>query len=52
MLIQVQRNNELDQVHIFQYIYFYSFQVYQQVIMYRFEQTNRGNHLGFLTLII
>ena len=40
--------NKLDQVHIFQYTCFQSLQIHLQVIMYRFEHTNRGNHRDFL----
>ena len=47
MLIMVQLINKLDQVHIFQCIYFGRFQIHLQVIMYHFERTNYGIHLDF-----
>ena len=40
--------NEQDQVYIFQYIYFESFQIHLQVIMYHFERTSHDTHLDFL----
>ena len=48
MLIQMQIKNELDQVHIFQYIYFESFQIHLQAIMYHFEHINHDNNQDFL----
>ena len=48
MLIQLQVKNVQDQVHIFHYIYFKSFQVHQKVIKYHFKHTNYVIHLNFL----
>ena len=42
----VQTRNERDQVHIFQYTCFESFQIHLQAIMYRFEHTSHDNHIG------
>ena len=40
--------SELDQVYIFQCIYFKSFQIHQQVKMYHYECANHDTHLDFL----
>ena len=52
MLILVETKNEQDQVHIFQYICFYNFQMHQQVIKYRFEHTSPDTRQGFLFQIL
>ena len=48
MLIQMQVKNELDQVHIFQYIDIKCFQIHLQAIMYHFECINHDNNQYFL----
>ena len=47
MPILVQIENEEDQVHLFQCVYFLSFQIHLQVILYHSEHTNHDNHLYF-----
>ena len=47
MLILVLTKNEQDQVPIFQYTPFSSFQAHLQAAMYRFQQTNYGNRQDF-----
>ena len=49
MLILVLIETEQDQVYMFQYICFKSFQINLLVITYHFEHTNHDNHLDFLT---
>ena len=48
MLIQGLMKNEQDQVHVFQYIYFKSFQIHLQVIMNHSEYTSHDTHIYFL----
>ena len=48
MLIQVLIKNEQDQADIFQYTYFYNFQIYLQAMMYHFEYIDLANHPGYL----
>ena len=43
----MQIENDQDQVHRFQYIYFQNFKIHVQVIMYHFEHTNQDNYLYF-----
>ena len=52
MLIQVQKENEQDEAHIFQYNYFESFQIHQLTIMYHFEHINYGNHYNINIFIM
>ena len=40
--------NDQHKVHIFQYIYFETFQIHLQVIVYRFEHINHKIHLNVL----
>ena len=47
MLIQLLINIEQDQVHIFQCIYFESFQTHLQVIMHYSEHANHDIRLDF-----
>ena len=46
MLILVQKENEEDQIHVFQDAYFGSSQIHQLTIMYRFEHAN--HHIQFI----
>ena len=48
MIMHVLIKNEQDQVHIFEYIYFESFQTHLQAIMYHFERTSHDIPLDFL----
>ena len=48
MLILVPIKIKLNQVHVFQYIYFESFQIHLQVIIHHFECTNHDIHLDCL----
>ena len=47
MLNLVLIENEPDQVHIFQYIYFKSVQIHLQELMYHFERRNHDNNHDF-----
>ena len=47
MLILMLVKIELDQAHIFQYIFFENFQTDLQVIPFNFERTNHDIHLDF-----
>ena len=49
MLILVQKENEEDQIHIFQDAYFGSSQIHQLTIMYRFEHANHHIQLIFFS---
>ena len=44
----MQRENEKDQVQIFQYTYSKSSQIHQQAKMYCFDHTNHDIHLNVL----
>ena len=48
MLIIVQIENEQVHFHIFQCIYFESFQIHSLPTIYHFKQTNRDIHVSFL----
>ena len=48
MLIHVQKENELDQFHIFRCIYLKRFQVHQLAIMYCLKPANRDTYKTFL----
>ena len=50
MLILVQKENEEDQIHVFQDAYFGSSQIHQLTIMYRFEHANHHIQLIFFFL--
>ena len=47
MLILVQTKNKLDQIHMFQHIYFEILQIHLQLIMYHVEHTNHEINLSF-----
>ena len=49
MLILVQKENEEDQIHVFQDAYFGSSQIHQLTIMYRFEHANHHIQLIFFS---
>ena len=48
MLILVRKENEQDQVHIFQETYFESSQIHQLTIMFRFQLINHDSPLNIL----
>ena len=49
MLILVEKENEQDEVHIFQGTYFESSQIHHLIIVYRFKHINHDNPLVFFS---
>ena len=47
MVILVLKENEQDQAHLFQGIFFEDYSIHQVAIMCPFKYTNHGNHLIF-----
>ena len=47
MLILVLKENEQDQAHLFQGIFFENYSIHQVAIICPFKYTNHGNHLFF-----